>query len=104
MYDISGWIELLTPIIATNINIETFVITPIRIIASLPPIGNSKWFNTLINIASENSIIKEENPIANIFLEMLKSSLGIKEKLFFLCNFFTKVSEKTNDINWLEIY
>lgn len=39
-------------------------------------------------MASENSIINEEKPIAKILNEILKSSLGIKEKLFSFCNFY----------------
>ena len=80
---------------------EDTVIYPNVIIQGDTKIGKNCII--LSNTRIENSIIKEENPIANIFLEMLKSSLGIKEKLFILCNFFTKISEKTNDINWLEI-
>ena len=54
-------------------------------------------------MASENYIINEEKPIAKILNEIFESSLGIQEKLFSFCNFFTKTSENKKDINWLEM-
>ena len=43
--------------------------------------------------------MNEEKPIAKILNEIFESSLGIKEKLFSFCNFFTKTSENKKDIN-----
>ena len=49
-------------------------------------------------MASENSTINEEKPIAKILNEIFESSLGIKLKLFSFCNFFTKTNENKKDI------
>ncbi len=54
-------------------------------------------------IEFSDAILNEEKPIAKILNEIFESSLGIKEKLFSFCNFFTKTSENKNISQYFEV-